>query len=393
MTTPPWERPLCVDRVRLTVLREPLMAPVAMSIGVLEARHAFLVEVEVEGVWGTGEVWVNHPAWAWRERLETFRHGVLPLLRGRDVSDPSALLEDLTLVLLPRAEQAGAVGPMWHVLSGLDIALWDALARRQGRRLAEVLSPGQAPLPPSVEVYASGIGPTRVEELCAEARRQGVRAVKARVGFGVATDTATLTTIRATLGEEVALYADANRAWTYDQAVEMNAVLRDLDAAWVEEPLRDDRPGELARLAKNTGLGIAAGENLYGRTSFEQYLDHGRLRLIQPDPAKSGGLTTTAAVARAAAAHGVLVSPHCYSGGVALAASVHVAAAFQNVPMVELDVQASALRTELLDEAWQVRKGRVRVPPGPGLGVAVDPETRARYAVLEEEHVVKGVGA
>lgn len=393
MTTTAQERPLCVERVRLTVLREPLTAPVAMSIGVLEARHAFLVEVEVDGVWGTGEVWVNHPAWAWRERLETFRHGVLPLLRGRDVSDPAALLDDLAQVLLPRAEQAGAVGPIWHVLSGLDVALWDALARRQGRCLAEVLSPGQAPPPSTVEVYASGIGPTRVEELCAEARRQGVRAVKARVGFGVATDTATLTTIRATLGEEVALYADANRAWTFEQAVEMSAVLRDLDAAWVEEPLRDDRPDELARLSHATGLQIAAGENLYGRPAFEQYLGHGRLTLIQPDPAKSGGLSTTVAVARAAAPHGVLVSPHCYSGGVALAASVHVAAAFENVPMVELDVQASALRTELLDESWQVRDGRVRVPPGPGLGVRLDPETRARYAVLEEEHVVGGARA
>lgn len=393
MTTTGRERPLCVERVRLTVLREPLAAPVAMSIGVLEARHALLVEVEVDGVWGTGEVWVNHPAWGWRERLETFRHGVLPLLRGRDVSDPAALLDDLVAILLPRAEQAGAVGPIWHVLSGLDTALWDVLARRRGRCLAEVLSPGEVSPPSSVEVYASGIGPTRVGELCEEARRLGVRAVKARVGFGIATDTATLTAIRATLGEGVALYADANRAWSFEEAVEMSAVLRDVEATWVEEPLRDDRPGELSRLADATGLGVAAGENVYGHRAFQQYLDHGGLTLVQPDPAKSGGLTTTAAVARSAAALGVLVSPHCYSGGVALAASVHVAAAFEHVPMVELDVQASALRTELLDEAWQVREGRVRVPPGPGLGVAVDRDTRARFAVLEEEHVVEGARA
>lgn len=376
-----------VDQVRLSVLEEPLCDPVPMSIGILRARRSLLVEVSVDGVWGVGEVWVNHPSWAAHERLLTFRHGVVPLLAGRDVSDPRGVLHDLARALLPGATQAGSHGPVWQALSGLDIALWDALARRRGCSVAKVLNPEVVPRA-QVPVYASGIGPSAVEQMCEQAARQGVRAVKVRVGFGRATDVATLTAVRSVLGDGITLLADANRAWTLDDAVEMSAVLSDQGAAWVEEPLRDDGAAELAALASRTDLPIACGENLYGHDAFEHYLAKAGLAVIQPDPAKSGGLTTSAAVARSAAARGVHVAPHCYSGGVALAASVHLAAAYGSVSMVEVDVRPSALRTRLLDEPWDVRDGCVELPRAPGLGVQVDPGTRRRFLLAEEEHVV-----
>lgn len=381
--------PVRVDELRVSILEVPLGAPVPMAIGSLGARHACLVEVVVDGVRGLGETWVNHPGWAAQERLLTFRHGVAPLLAGRRFSSPRGLLVELADGLLPRAEQAGAAGPVWHALSGLDLALWDLLGKRHGQPVAALLARGDVAA--SVPVYASGIGPTEVERLCESAAALRVDAVKARVGFGAETDARTLRTIRRALGDDVACYADANRAWAPEEAVEMVSLLRDFGVAWLEEPLRHDPPAALARLGERTGMPLAAGENLYGEQVFADHLAGSGLALLQPDPAKSGGLSLVEAVTRSAAEVGTAVSPHCYSGGVALAASVHLAAAFSAVTAVELDIRPNPLRTGLVDESWTVTAGRLAVPTGPGLGVTIDPRTRRRHEVASELLIAGGV--
>lgn len=382
-------RSLRIERIRLSVLEERLSDPVPMSIGTLGSRHCLLVEVEAGGRWGLGETWVNHPDWACHERLATFRHGIAPLLSDRVVDSPQALIAGLAEELLPRAEQGAVVGPVWQALSGLDLAVWDLLGKLEGRSVAEILNPGRPPVA-SIAVYASGIGPTRVEELCEVAAGSGVRAVKARVGFGVDADNRTLGAIRSLLGDDVSVFADANRAWSHDEAIEMSAVLAAHGAAWIEEPLHDDSPAAIAAFCKQSGIPVAAGENLYGLAAFENQLAQTPLAVIQPDPAKSGGLTTCAAVADRAAARGIQVYPHCYSGGVALAASVMMAAALDNVSMVEVDVRPSALRTALLDQPWRIRGGEVAVPRGPGLGVVLDEDVRARHLLAMEEIVIGG---
>lgn len=381
---------LRVDRLRVSVLEESLADPVPMSIGTLGVRRSLLVEVDIGGVRGLGETWVNHPEWAGRERLVTLAEGIAPALRGRAVGSPSEVLSELAGELLPRAAQGGVTGPVWQALSGLDLALWDAAGKLHGVSVGELLHPLAAPAK-SVSVYASGIGPTQVERLCATAGELGVGAVKARVGFGADTDRRTLEAIRAALGEGATVFADANRAWSPQEADDMCRLLADHGVAWVEEPLRDDRPEELAALARRTGMALAAGENLYGTPAFEEQMAAGSLAVVQPDPAKSGGLTTCAEVAARAAHHGVDVNPHCYSGGVALAASVTFAASFHNVTMVEVDIRHNALRTELLDHRWSIQEGRLAVPTGPGLGVLLDEDVRARHLVAEQEIDLDGV--
>lgn len=375
---------MLIDCLRLTLLEVPLDEPVPMSLGRLRSRHACLVEVAVDGVWGVGESWVNHPAWAAQERLTTYERGVAPLLVGREVLDPPGLVDDLVAALLPAAEQAGAPGPVWQAVSGLDLALWDVLGKLHDRPVAALLAPGRE-VAASVGAYASGIGPSRVEELCRTAVRQGVRGVKVRLGFGAETDRRTLAAVRDHVGPDVEVYADANRAWTFQEALEAGVLLREHGVAWVEEPLRHDAPHLLAELSRRLGVPLAAGENLYGRDAFTAHAEDGALALLQPDVAKNGGLSTAVAVARLAAERGLPVAPHCYSGGVALAATVALAAACDAVDVVELDVRPNALRTALLDVDWEVRDGRLEVPDGPGLGVRLDAEAVQRHQVTRRE--------
>jgi len=69
------------------------------------------------------------------------------------------------------------------------------------------------------------------------------------------------------------LAADANQAWSTERALEIAPHLAEFGLAWLEEPIRADRPWqEWQRLREGAGLPLAAGENITSRAGFEQAL-------------------------------------------------------------------------------------------------------------------------
>ncbi|NEE02502.1 mandelate racemase/muconate lactonizing enzyme family protein [Phytoactinopolyspora halotolerans] len=378
--------PLPIERLRITIVAAPITGVVDMAFGQLKDRRVCLVEVEAGGVTGLGESWINYPSWAHSERVATFSEGVAPLLLGGDASDPGAVLRLLTERLLPVGRQAGGIGPIWQAISGIDIALWDLAGKVAGQPVHRLL--GGTAAAPTVPAYASGIGPTDVEQLCAVAMADGYRAVKTKLGFGTERDERTLSTTRSCIGADVELFADANQAWDVRAALETMPMLAAHDVRWLEEPLSGDRIEDLQKLAADGVLPLATGENIYGIDAFEACVDSSAVALVQPDLAKSGGFTVGRAVAEYAASAGLRVAPHCYSSAVGVAASAHLAAAYDHVDWVEIDVRPNPLRTDLLTTPLGWGGGALSVPEAPGLGVELDPETVARFRVYQEERSI-----
>ena len=378
---------LVVDRLRVTVLSAPISDAVPMSFAQLDNRQVCLVEVSADGVTGVGESWVNYPAWGPVERVATLCEGVAPLLLGMNVSDPPAALRILAQRLLPVARQWGAPGPVWQAISGIDLAVWDLIGKARGAPVAQLLRDGAGgTLPqPCAPAYASGVGPTDVERLCEMSLQAGLGAVKVKLGFGEERDRATLRAARSTLGDDHLLFADANQAWNLDTATELCRTLAEYGVAWLEEPLDGDDLADLEKLAAATSLTLATGENLYGLDTFKRYSDSAAVGIIQPDLAKSGGLTVASQVARHAASSGTAVAPHCYSSALGLAASLHFSAAFDVVDWIELDVRDNPLRTDLLTEPLRMHGASPVLPSGPGLGVQLDPDAIARFQTHVEE--------
>jgi L-alanine-DL-glutamate epimerase-like enolase superfamily enzyme len=379
----PAAAPLRAERMRVTMLSAPIADRVPMSFGSLHDRRVCLVEVEAGGLVGIGESWVNYPGWAARERLGTLCDGVAPLVVGEDVSDPREVQRRLTARLLPVGRQWGALGPVWQAISAVDLALWDLRGKATGRSVAALLSPDVSRR--AVPAYASGVGPTDVTRLCESALRQGLGAVKTKVGFGQERDRATLAEARAVLGDAPALFADANQAWDLGQARAMCEVLAGFGVGWLEEPLDGDDLGELEKLAADTSIPLATGENTYGAAGFDRYVDSSAVATIQPDLAKCGGLTMGAHVARHAHHAGTAVAPHCYGGALGIAASLQLGAAFPAVAWMELDVRDNPLRTDLLTTPLRLEDGALVVPTGPGLGVELDTDVVRRYQTHVEE--------
>jgi len=281
-----------------------------MSFGAMSHRVMFLIEVELDdGTVGRVESWANYPSWAWEERLATVRHGLRPLLIGAEIEDVVAFHGQLLRRLLPLGRQWGAPGPVYQAGSGADVALWDALARRRGVALVELLG---GPAHDSLLAYGSSLGPGDVVATAERCGAMGLRAVKVKVGFGREHDLRSVRDARSVLGPNVRLFADANQAWTVAEALDMAGVLRDEGVEWLEEPVADDRVYDLRDITQASGLALATGENVYGTDAFRDLAASGAVRILQLDLTKCGGVTSYLAAVEAVEPFGVTVNPHLY---------------------------------------------------------------------------------
>jgi L-alanine-DL-glutamate epimerase-like enolase superfamily enzyme len=365
--------------VRVHVLSAPLAEPIRMAHGAMHARTTVLVEVEeTGGIAGWGESWVNFPPWAWRERVATLEDGVRPMLLGADPLDREALRQRLHTALVPMARQWGAVGPVMQAISGVDIALWDLAGRAAGRPVSALLG---GPISAHLPAYASGLGPGRAVEQAEAAVRAGFRALKLKIGFDAETDLARVAAVRRTVGPDVALMVDANQAWTPATTLALGPRLAAQDVRWLEEPVVSADEYELVRVIGKAGVPIAAGENVYGRRGFARLLDAGAADILQPDVAKTGGVSEMRAIVALAGERGVPWAPHYYGGALGAAATLHCFAALPGGLMVEWDCNDNPLRDELVVGGFDVRDGTVALPEGPGLGVEIDRRRLDRFAI------------
>jgi L-alanine-DL-glutamate epimerase-like enolase superfamily enzyme len=119
-------------------------------------------------------------------------------------------------------------------------------------------------------------------------------------------------------------------------------------------------------------------------TRFEcrEWIERGRVDVLQPDVNRAGGLTEMARIAQLAELAGVLVVPHGWKTGITAAAARHFQAATPNVPFVEhlsADLFDSPLRRELVSPEPAIVDGAMELPTLPGLGIELDADAVERY--------------
>jgi len=371
---------LVLARVQAYALRYPISTPVRTSFGVMADRPAVLVCVEDQhGMRGWGEAWCNFPACGAEHRANIINTVLAPRLAGQSFQDAAHVFRYLTQTTAVLALQANEPGPFAQAIAGIDLAVWDLLARRQGKPLWQLLG-GHAGVVP---VYASGINPESPMTMLARKRGEGYRAFKLKVGFGAEQDIRNLQTMRDALAPGERLMADANQAWDVSTALEMCAALERFDLDWLEEPLRADRPwSEWQTLCQRGKTPLAAGENVYGEQGFAALMDSRAIAVVQPDIAKWGGISATLAVIRTARARGLRYCPHFLGAGIGLLHSAHLLAAAGGDGLLEIDANDNMLRTALGGPSNTVVEGWIDLGDAAGIGVEPNIETlRALCAV------------
>lgn len=354
--------------------RGPIDEPIKVAFGTFEDRPCVLVRaVDADGTEGWGEVWCNWPQVGAEHRARLVNDVIAPRLLGAEFDGPEAAFDALERDLEVLVLQTGEVGPFAQAVAGIDIALWDLVARRAGLPLYRML--GAAPAG-SVPVYATAINPDGAGEAAAEFHRRGHRAFKLKIGFGREIDLRNIAAVRAAVGD-CAVMVDANQKWDLRTAIDTARAAEPYRLDWLEEPMRVDAPpAQWRELAGATSIPLAGGENVRGE-DFDGVLALGALRVVQPDVTKWGGISGNARVVRKVRDAGRRFCPHYFAGGVGLLASLHLMAAFDSGSLLEFDPHPNVMRDLVIGSRLPVTDGRVPIPREPGLGIVPD------LAVLE----------
>lgn len=361
--------PLTVRSLKAFCYRYPLTMPVVTSFGRMTSRPAVFVRVEDEdGLAGWGEAWCNFPSTGAEHRTRLINEVLAPAAIGLSASDPAPIFEKLTQGTSVLALQSGEAGPFAQCIAGIDLALWDLYAKRRNTALWKLLGGNSG----TIRVYASGINPTGSRQMAEAAMQRGHRALKLKIGFEPATDRANLTALRQLAGNGL-LAADVNQAWPVERAVELVSTLTEFDLAWLEEPIRADRPWrEWQALRKVASMPLAAGENIAGRGGFVRALSDDVLSVVQPDIAKWGGLSLCTGIAREIMKSGKTFCPHYLGGGIGLLASAHLLAGVGGDGLLEVDANDNPLRDRFCGAVADVKDGAITLTDAPGLGIVPD---------------------
>ncbi len=351
-------------------------APIKVSFGTFRDRPMVLVRVrDRDGAEGWGEVWCNWPA-VTAEHRARLAVDIGERLIGRTLESPDQAFHALTSELEVLALQTGEDGPIAAAIAGIDIALWDLAARKEGVPLYRAL--GGAPRE-RLPVYATGINPDEPDKYAAARHAEGHRAFKLKTGFGKERDLRNLRAMREAVGPDAVLTCDANQALSADEAIEFARAAGPIGLRWFEEPIRVDQPAaEWKRLAEASPIPLAGGENFRG-SQFDAAIAAGSLQVFQPDITKWGGVTGNFRVGRAVVEAGKRYCPHFFSGGVCLLASLHTLSAAGGTGLLEFDCWPNANRELIVGDLLPVENGTVPVPTGAGLGATPDLRTLDRY--------------
>jgi len=166
----------------------------------------------------------------------------------------------------------------------------------------------------------------------------------------------------------------AVQLWDAKTAIKRIRSWEKYEPFWVEEPLPADDHDGYRKLTEAVDTYIAAGEQEATRFPLYALMDRGNIDIVQFDVCRVGGLTEARRVAQAAHDRNRLWATHCFSTGIVIVASVHLAAASPTYFYVEYTISESKLAHELIYPRLQPRNGIVRVPEGPGLGIELNEE-------------------
>lgn len=368
-----------VRKLEAFCYRYPLSTPVVTSFGRMLDRPAVFVRAEDDdGVVGWGEAWANFPSVGAEHRARIVNEILAPAASGLEAGKPLDVFEALTEKTAVLALQCGEAGPFAQAIAGIDLAVWDLYARRQRQPLWALLGGNGN----RIRVYASGINPIGSEQMAEAALRRGHRALKLKIGFDAAVDRANLAALRFLVGKGM-LAADANQGWSLERALDVAPRLDEFALAWLEEPIRADRPWkEWQRLRQAVGTPLAAGENMASRANFAQAVGDGVLGVVQPDIAKWGGLSVCTGIARDILKSGKTFCPHYLGGGIGLLASAHLLAGVGGDGLLEVDSNENPLRDRFCGSVADVRDGMITLGDDPGLGIEPDLASIASYRTV-----------
>ena len=360
-------------------LRLPFAQPFKISQGGdREAIETLIVQVHTdEGIVGIGETQ------AWRRQgsaellwslVHTIKDQFEPMITGRSPFDVAgivhALNEALDNTLYAQAAVADALYDIAGKAVGLPVHKLLGGECRDRVRIAGLLAmkPTVAELLESAQAFYD----------------RGFRHFGLKIGVDPRQDLANVVALRNHFGDRIVLRVDANGALSYDAALSLLRKLEPYDIDAAEQPIAIWDLEGLAALCRATSIPIMADESVSTDHSLLEVIRRRAATVVQTKIAKNGGMYRVWRLWALASAAGMRIYPGNHpSTSVATAAVAQLCAAWPGALMEGVFAVgvSGALAADVVTDPIVPVNGEIRVPPGPGLGVELDPEAIDRFRI------------
>ncbi len=369
-----------ITHIHFTPISVPFIEPVPWRYGVAAGVSSVVVQIETDaGIEGLGEAPGEPTVGVVLQALEALRDHLL----GQDPRKVRKIVAGFDLAgadhfpfVFNIAVAALEMALMDICGKALNAPIYDLLGGRTNDHLEFYWHVNPADGTPDSAAAAAKAGLAR-----------GFRTMYMKGGVDLVRDLLLLESVRAVVGEDVALRIDPNEGWRpVDVWMNMDR-LRALRLQFIEQPFPKDDHHSAIRLSAASGILVAANQSAWRLVDLTEVLRRHAADVVVTGIHQSGGVLRFAAAAELCALARIPLVRHSLCDlGIATAAALHVLAAVPGSGLAH-QTHLSLFVDDLLESPWQFDGGALTVSRAPGLGVALRPA-----AVQEFAHHYQEVG-
>ena len=371
-------RDLAISELRSTIVDVPTVRRHKLSQTSVTAQSYVIVQVRLaNGTEGIGEAaTLGGPRWS-EESVEAIKANIDTYLAPAVIGLAADRFEAIAIRLDQAAKRNNAAK------AAIESALFDAVGKNLGVPAAALLGGVVRDRFPVLWTLASGDPVQEIEEAERKLAARLHRTFKVKIGaLAPDADMARMRMLARALEGRAELIVDANQAWDETIAARCLPQLAEIGVALVEQPVPAWNIEAMVRLRRRPGTPpLLADECVFDAHDMLAVARAGAADAVSLKLVKHAGLLGVKRVAAVAEAAGIGLYGGCLlESSIGAAAHLHVFAGLRELAWGCEHFGPQILTGDLVTEPLRFEDFHVHLPPGPGLGVVLDPDKLRRYA-------------
>lgn len=314
------------------------------------------------------------------EVVVTILDGIIgQIVMGQEFQHP----KDLWNYLYDAQRGRGYSSGYWlDSMAALDIAIWDAIGKREGLPVAAMLS--ETPRT-KIPVYLSGVRRNTLSERIQHLMKwvdQGLQGVKIFLDGDWQAGIEELSSLQNRVSNIKQWMVDTLWMCSSEQAEMSKLHYGEKNVKFLECPLQPEDLKGHRELSTKPGAPIALGEHFRTKYQLEPWLENPRIfDVYQPDLGRIG-ISEFNEQMGMMSSHGIETTPHMGTGlSIFQAASLQCAAVSSPYYLQEFQGGLSDKLNLAADNAWKYEEGEFNLPSRPGIGVEIDESKLEPYII------------